>query len=361
MDTLHDILIANPHDHGDISNLLADYKIWRDYQEFYNRRHYSNLIVDPTGIPCFHYRDVSRINARRAPSVIINNLHESIHSANWFRQYRPDQRYIILSGGQWDRDQITWDFNYQNINTNWWLLEMTDTYLSSRRFCFYLEKEYVIGHKPWIFISTTGNVRPERSLLIDLLKSDISYTNYNIRYSGENIGMDHDLDVVDISTGQFDPYTLLLDRYHHNISQTLPIRWYNQAYVNLVVETDIDYQNSFCLSEKTIKCLITGMPFVVYATPFFLENLRVLGFRSYSEVWDESYDRETDLPRRCRKIVDLMNHLHDLDWPSHFAKLQQIADHNRATFFRLNHLQDKNFEAIHSCLCDAWIQHRIPV
>lgn len=349
-----DILISNPQGRGDISNLIADYKIWRDHQKFYNKADFANVTCDRIGIPCFHYLDIDQINACPNPFIIINNLTESLHSAKWFRKYRLDRQYLILSSGQWESDQIDWSFDYVNINFNWFLLEMADTYLSSRRFCFYLEKDYIFGPKPWIFISTTGTARPERSLLIDSLKRDISYTNFNIRYNGKNIGMDHALDVVDMTTEKFDPYTSLLEQHYHNISQTLPLNWYNQAYVNLVVETDIDYQHSFFLTEKTIKCLITGMPFVVYATPFFLQNLHALGFRSYGDFWDEGYDLETDMLTRVKKIVDLMNRLKEFDWSNHFADLAKIAAHNRTTFFRLNHLTNSNFETLHQYLSSAW-------
>mgnify|MGYP000353789169 CR=1 FL=1 len=48
---------------------------------------------------------------------------------------------------------------------------------------------------------------------------------------------------------------------------------YNQAYFNLVVESDIEYPYSFDPTEKIGKALLTGIPFVVYSTPNFLQNL----------------------------------------------------------------------------------------
>ena len=81
-----------------------------------------------------------------------------------------------------------------------------------------------------------------------------------------------------------------MEKYYHSISQTLPIDLYNQCRFNLTVETDLDWTNEFFLTEKTVKNLIIGMPFVSVSTPHFLKNLRSLGFETYSSVWDESYD-----------------------------------------------------------------------
>ena len=111
-----------------------------------------------------------------------------------------------------------------------------------------------------------------------------------VRYSGQNIGIDCDLDVLNFKKGEFDPYTPILGQYYHNVSQSIPIQIYNQAYVNLIVETDAKFNHTFFLTEKTIKVLSCGMPFIILSTPKFLENLKKLGFKTYSSLWDESYD-----------------------------------------------------------------------
>ena len=50
--------------------------------------------------------------------------------------------------------------------------------------------------------------------------------------------------------------------------------FYNQSYFNIVVETDINYTDNFFLTEKTVKALLTGMPFVIVGTPDFIKNLQ---------------------------------------------------------------------------------------
>jgi hypothetical protein len=129
---------------------------------------------------------------------------------------------------------------------------MADTYLSPNRFCFYLDKTYEFEYpKPCIFTSTVGNVRTQRDYFVNLLKEKITYNNFILQYSGETIGVDvSHLDVVNFKKGEFDPYTSILEKYYHNVSQTLPLAIYNQSYFNIIVETDIDYTDNFFLTEK---------------------------------------------------------------------------------------------------------------
>jgi hypothetical protein len=125
---------------------------------------------------------------------------------------------------------------------------------------------------------------------------------------------------------------------------------YNQCYFNLVVETDITVDHSFLPSEKIIKTLITGMPFVVVATQDFIKNLHTLGFKTYQELWDESYDSEPNYQKRIDKVVDLCNNLKNFDWSANQEKLQSIADHNAKNFLNLNHFADKMFLEFESVL-----------
>jgi len=341
----------NPRSDPDILNLLNRYQIWRDWQQVYLNQTRTDIECSKHGIPCFLYHDVDTINQSVAKKIIINNLSESVHSRDYFVQYRPDCEYLILSGGGWDPATYQLPFVHQHLNLNFFLFELSDTYFSPNRLCFYLNKRYHYGHKPLIFISTTGDVRSERDVLLDEIRRNINFDNFSFRYSGDTTGVNLDhLDVVTIKSGEFEGFTPVMPKYYHDIGQTLPIHIYDQAYFNLVVETDIIWQHSFFLTEKTIKSMIVGMPFVIYAVPQFLSRLRDLGFRTYHELWDEGYDHETDLHRRASKIVTLCNQLAHFDWIGHQEQLHDIAQHNRSNFLNLSHIQDQHFAGLEQML-----------
>lgn len=56
-------------------------------------------------------------------------------------------------------------------------------------------------------------------------------------------------------------------------------------------------------SEKTLRAIISGRPFVLLAPPGTLKLLRDLGFKTFSKYWDESYDLETDSTKRFEKVM----------------------------------------------------------
>ena len=269
-------LLINP-DSELITRFLERYKIWKDYKNCYGGEKQEYLAeIDACGIHAFHYTEISKINNSPSSVIVIDCLTEGLHSSKYFNRYSKDKHYIIFSNGIWSKDTANLDISYDVVPHLFFLFEMADTYLSPHRFCFYLDKTYKFDYpKPYMFTSTVGAVRPERSHFTDTLKEKIKYNNFILRYSGENLGVNaNHLDVINFKKGQFDAHIKILEEYYHAVSQTLPINMYNQSYFNLVVETDIDFVDNFFLTEKTIKSLIVGMPFVMVTTPHFLKNLQ---------------------------------------------------------------------------------------
>ena len=44
-------------------------------------------------------------------------------------------------------------------------------------------------------------------------------------------------------------------------------------------------------------------PFFVVGNPHTLKKIKRLGFKTFSMLWDESYDNELDLNTRIEKII----------------------------------------------------------
>lgn len=63
------------------------------------------------------------------------------------------------------------------------------------------------------------------------------------------------------------------------------------------------------LTEKTFKPICQQMPFVLASTAGSLEYLRRYGFRTFGNIWDESYDEEIDDFARLGKISKLLKDL----------------------------------------------------
>jgi len=340
---------------GLISGLVDRYHIWKDHKNFYNNTSDPYLIDhSDVGIPCFHYMDIKEINNSNSPIVAIDCLTEGIHGKQKFEKYRTDCHYIIFSNGWWDPQQYNLPISYTLVWHLFFLFEMCDTYNSPNRFCYYLDKDYKFDYpKPCVFVSTTGNVRTERNTIVNLVKQKLSYDNFIFKYSGQDVGLKStDFDVIQFNIGEFDPYTDILEKYYHNVSQSLPIDLYNQGYFNLVVETDLSWNNSFFLTEKVIKCLISGQPFVVCAQAEYLKHLRELGFCTYDSIWDESYDSIENFDQRMHAVVDLVEQLKFLNWDKHRDQLIEIQLHNQRLFNRLTSISNQEFTNLEKLIKD---------
>lgn len=343
----------NVNSTGLVTNFINRYQIWKDCVNFSNNISAPYLIChDSLGIPCFHYTNIEAINVAENNIIAIDCLTEGIHSINYFKQYRTDRRYIIFANGWWDQLKFSLPFDYILIWNLFFLFEMCDTYNSPNRFCYYLNVDYTFDYpKPCMFISTTGNVREERDIIADLVQSKIKYENYIFRYSGQDLGQQSSqFDVIQFKIGEFDPYTSIIEKYYHNVSQSLPIELYNQSYFNLIVETDLTLNHSFFLTEKTIKSLIVGQPFVICASAHHLKHLRKLGFLTYDSLWNEEYDNITDFNQRMLAVIDLCNQLREFDWLKHREEFLKIKKHNRQLFNRLNSIANTEFTSLETII-----------
>jgi hypothetical protein len=110
---------------------------------------------------------------------------------------------------------------------------------------------------------------------------------------------------------------------------------YRNHRIEVILETVFD-DNKWHLTEKTLRPIACGMPFILASTAGSLQYLRSYGFRTFGSVWDESYDSVADPVQRLHSIVDLMKSLasmSDRDKISMQSQVSEIAAFNRRRFF----------------------------
>ena len=96
------------------------------------------------------------------------------------------------------------------------------------------------------------------------------------------------------------------------------------------------------LTEKTFKPIALGMPFVIVGTRGSLEYLRSYGFKTFGDIWDESYDSAED-DVRITRIAELLKSLDTLSTQAKqdlFDAAQEVIEHN------WNHFYNGGFEAV---------------
>jgi hypothetical protein len=110
---------------------------------------------------------------------------------------------------------------------------------------------------------------------------------------------------------------------------------YNSTDIEVILETLFD-DDRLHLTEKSLRPIACGQPFILTATQGSLEYLRSYGFQTFDTVWDESYDQITNPEERLIAVVDLMQQIAKWDPETKVDKMAQarsIADYNRRWFF----------------------------
>lgn len=118
--------------------------------------------------------------------------------------------------------------------------------------------------------------------------------------------------------------------------------------IQIVLETIFD-QDKIYVTEKIFKPIVMRQPFVVFAAPGTLKYLKKYGFRTFDEIWDESYDQERDHAVRQKKIIKLINDLYRMPKTKFLALLercQAIVEHNQRHFFS-QRFEDRLLKELH--------------
>jgi hypothetical protein len=106
------------------------------------------------------------------------------------------------------------------------------------------------------------------------------------------------------------------------------------SYNNLIfIVTETLFQgdiNNIFLTEKTFKPISLKMPFIVIGQPLTLKRLQEAGYKTFSHLWDESYDETFDPVQRMEKICNVVEHLSTMS-------TKDLADIIRQNFEIMEH------------------------
>ena len=112
---------------------------------------------------------------------------------------------------------------------------------------------------------------------------------------------------------------------------------YNHTKFSLVSETN-DTDDEVFMTEKIWKPIMAQHVFVVHGNYLYLQKLREMGFKTFSNYIDESYDLEKDPNKRIDKIVKLCGELTQAQWKDIYLQTQSLRQHNKDTLFNKERL-----------------------
>jgi hypothetical protein len=110
---------------------------------------------------------------------------------------------------------------------------------------------------------------------------------------------------------------------------------YANTDIEVVLETLFD-DPRLHLTEKILRPIACGQPFILAATAGSLEYLRNYGFKTFDGIIDESYDSIQDPVQRLTAIAHCMKSITNWDFNERHEKIkrmQEIAKHNQQHFF----------------------------
>jgi len=166
-----------------------------------------------------------------------------------------------------------------------------------------------------------NNLLPGTSIKISQHDNGVHYQNHI--FTNPKLKIAADLSVLELN--QFDA-TASADYSHED---------YQRSAIEIVLETLFD-DPRLHLTEKTLRPIACGKPFIMVSTPGSLQYLRDYGFETFGEYLDESYDNITDPLDRLRCIIKSMTTIANLSKSKKSALYQQlheIAQRNKKWFW----------------------------
>ena len=130
--------------------------------------------------------------------------------------------------------------------------------------------------------------------------------------------------------------------FQHNYTELR--KHYQDFFVEIVCESYFSGQ-TFYPTEKTWRAVTMKTPFIIQGPQNFLTNLKKLGFKTFSDFWDEGYseDPSSHQPIEIKKVIDYLAHKTQDEIYSMYQMMQEILDHN---YQRLLTLTDRDFNKI---------------
>lgn len=120
-----------------------------------------------------------------------------------------------------------------------------------------------------------------------------------------------------------------VDSTHNGYQRFFNPTWYDDTYFSTVVETQ---QHGVCYwpTEKTFKACAYYHPFLLIGQHHTLKKLRQMGFETFNNIFDESYDDIIDFDTRLDAVIKNIDNFITIPYDS---ETQRRLQHNHDHFF----------------------------
>lgn len=249
---------------------------------------------------------------------------------SWIDELKP-RSYVAALGALCNTQPVNQDLM---IYRPWWMYNLMRMKLNKFR-------STDATDKPYMFDVLLGARRPHRDFVMfsmqkhENLQSN-SVVNYRDIFVGSQINrlttaIRYQFPGIDLEwpyvSPNLNPDWEISSDMQKNISPFLPYEIYQHTWYTAVCET-LYTGDQFFLTEKTSKPLFAKRLFVMFASQSHLDNLRKLGFETFGDVIDESYDYEQNDVRRYQQAFDQMLSLSQQNPLKVLSKIKEKLEHN---------------------------------
>lgn len=191
--------------------------------------------------------------------------------------------------------------------------------------------------KPQYFDALLGRKKTHRDIAysrLDRNKNIVTYLN------------DNECDFTSADRWRWESAGLVIERpvewtvervnyhgYRMSLSQIVPLEIYNQTAYSLVAETNYSNHYSF-YTEKTVKPILGQRLFITLSGQHALRNLQAIGFKTFSDVIDESYDSIEPYEERFAAALVQVEQLSTRNQAEVLAQIRTICEHNYSHMMR---------------------------
>jgi hypothetical protein len=116
------------------------------------------------------------------------------------------------------------------------------------------------------------------------------------------------------------------------------LQYYRDIFVDIVVEPNVSGK-CFLVTEKLWRTILAKRPFIVMSNNSYLNNLKRLGFKTFSDFWSEEYDAYSE-SIRIRYIEQLLIQISAWtteELSNKLLAMEEILIHNLNIFKELNY------------------------
>jgi len=247
--------------------------------------------------------------------------------------------YIIITHSEQNSDQIdlyqhhgflpVYFWSHALIAADWFRYAAHDVCLTHRN----INKDFLIYNRAWsgtreyrltfAELIETANINNDCLISFSTVDNNIHYTNH--QFANKSLAI-----TSNTLHKTFAPNT-------HSSSASADYNSYDYSItgIEVVLETLFD-DTRWHLTEKTLRPIACGQPFILAATPGSLQYLQKYGFETFDGLINESYDNIIDPRARLQAIVIEMQRIaamSTVDKQLLWQQLYAIAARNKQRFF----------------------------